>query len=87
MDKDLQDLHIALRIVTTVGYIATGALMIGVLYVLHKRYFGEDARKYRWVFVLVATITALIFVYMYGFFFNTDPSVIRQMILNSTSGY
>lgn len=81
MDPDLVELHTALRIVTTVGYIAAVVLIIAVLYRLHNNYFGEESKKFRWVFIIIATITGSLFIYMYNFFFHTDLSSIGYINL------
>ena len=82
MDPDLKELLVVLRIFTIAGYVATGTLMVAVLYRLHNRYFGEKARKYRWVFIVVATITALLFIYMFSFFFDPQSSSARPALWN-----
>ena len=67
-----QKLILVFKIISIVGFIATGVLILGVLYKGYRIFLKNDEeyiKKYRWVFVIIAVLTISLLVYIYTLLF------------------
>jgi len=67
-----QKLILVFKIISIVGFIATGVLILGVLYKGYRIFLKNDEeyiKKYRWAFVIIAVLTISLLVYIYTLLF------------------
>jgi hypothetical protein len=50
---------------STLGFLAAGAMIIGLSYKGYLKVYGDEAEKHRWVFVLLSIFVILVLMFMY----------------------
>jgi hypothetical protein len=74
MESDLEKLKAILRVVVSAGFVASGVLIVGISYKLFEERFPGNAKKYKWIFAVIALFLLMLFVFIYYLLFVYQPS-------------